>query len=185
MDVLAEDGAFEKRRKHVRQQQIRNGFELITSRRMPGNLNSQRAQLLHQPPDLGAAGADLVGNLGAADDDGGVVHQQPHNSSEAQIRLLRRKVRVVAGAPARERFLESRPVAALLMRGIMREKTRKNKSGCEMEDGRPARQTRSAGPTGEDAVLTSYTGVTRRLISTATAECVSAPTEIKSTPVSA
>lgn len=30
-----------------------------------------------------------------------------------------------------------------------------------------------------------YAGVTRRLISTASEECVSAPTEMKSTPVSA
>jgi hypothetical protein len=33
------------------------------------------------------------------------------------------------------------------------------------------------------SLIDSYTGVTRKLISTATAEWVNAPTEIKSTPV--
>ena len=75
---------------------------------MPGDLNSQRAQLLNQAPDLGAAGADLVGDLGAADDDGGVVHQQPYNPPQTQIRPLRRKTvwrgrprpRTLPGIPA-------------------------------------------------------------------------------------
>ena len=66
---------------------------------MPGNLNSQRAQLLHQPPDLGAAGADLVGNFGAAHHDGGVFHQQPNDPPQTQIRSLRRKARAAAGDP--------------------------------------------------------------------------------------
>ena len=90
MDFRAEDRAREKRREHVRQQQIGHSLQLITGRRMSGDVNPERAQLLHQPPDLGAAGTDFVGDLGAADHDGGVVHQQTHNPSQSQIRLLRR-----------------------------------------------------------------------------------------------
>ncbi len=92
MNVRAEDRALQRRRQHVRQQQIGHGLKLVAGRRMPGNLNSQRAQLLHQSPDFGPAGANLVGNLGAAHDDGGVLHQQPHNPPQPQIRPLRRKL---------------------------------------------------------------------------------------------
>ena len=59
---------------------------------MPGNFDSQRAQLLYQTPHLGAARTNLVGNLGAAHDHGSVVHQQAHNPPQAQIRPLRRRI---------------------------------------------------------------------------------------------
>ena len=124
MNFLREDGALQKRSQHVRQQQVRHSLELVTGRGMPRDLNSQRAQLLNQSPDLRAIGADLVGDLGAADDDGGVVHEQPDDPPQAQIRPLRRRL-CGAGAPARERCLEFRPVAAFLMRGIMRERGQK------------------------------------------------------------
>ena len=77
--------------------------ELVSSRRMPGNLDSERAQLLYQAPHFGAAGANLVGNLGSAHDYGRVLHQQPHNPPQAQIRPLRRKL--VGSRAARRRAL--------------------------------------------------------------------------------
>jgi len=70
------------------------------------------------------------------------------------------------------------------MQRIMRESDRKNKSGM-MEDGRPRPSEIVCARRAKTPVLQTYTGVTRKLISTATAEWVNAPTEIKSTPVSA
>ncbi len=74
---------------------------------MPCNLNPQRAQLLHQAPDLRAAGADLLGDLGAAHDNGGVVHQQADNPPQAEIGFW---VRAACGAVVRERLLGIRLV---------------------------------------------------------------------------
>ena len=92
MNICAENRALQGGRKHVGQQQIRHSLELVAGRRMSGNLNSQRAQLLYQAPHLGAAGTNLVGNLGAAHDHGGVVHQQAHNPPQTQVRPLRRGI---------------------------------------------------------------------------------------------
>ena len=67
----------------------------------------------------------------------------------------------------------------------MRERARKNKSAA-LEDGRPARQEWSVRDgRGRPFLQSPYTGETRKLRSTATAEWVNAPTEMKSTPVSA
>ncbi len=64
------------------------GLQAISRRRMPRDLDAKLAQLLNQSPYLGAAGADLFGDLGAADHDRGMVHQQAHDASQAGIGLL-------------------------------------------------------------------------------------------------
>jgi len=56
---------------------------------MAGDVHSQRAQLLDQAPDFRAAGSDLVGDLGAADDDGCVPGEQADNASQARVRAPR------------------------------------------------------------------------------------------------
>ena len=106
---------------------IGHRLKLVAGRRMPGDLNSQRAQLLHQTPDFGAASANLVGNLGAAHDHGSVIHQQAHNPPQTQIRPLRRRL-VWSRRLARAVLLESGSVASFVMQRIMRERDRKNKS---------------------------------------------------------
>src|SRR5271169_1043199 len=53
---------------------------------MSGNVDAQAAQLLNQAPNFRAAGADLFGNLRAADDNDSVVHEQAHDAAEADVR---------------------------------------------------------------------------------------------------
>jgi hypothetical protein len=57
---------------------------------MPGNIHAQTPQLLNQSPHLGSAGPDFVRNLGAAGDNGSVIHQEPNNASQAHVRSLMR-----------------------------------------------------------------------------------------------
>ncbi len=73
---------------------------------MSGDLDAQFAQLLHQPPHLRPAGSDLFCNLGPADNDGGVLGQQPHNPPQSRIRPLRCVCLTVGRGrrPARVRF---------------------------------------------------------------------------------
>lgn len=52
---------------------------------MTRNLEAQLAQMLHRAPHLGASGAQLFGNAGAADDHGGVVAKQAHNTAQARV----------------------------------------------------------------------------------------------------
>src|SRR5579862_829997 len=151
---------------------------------MSGNFNSQRAQLLHQPPHLGTAGADLVGDLGSAHHHGGVFHQQSHNAPKTHIRALR--CGIVGPRAARPlTFLRTTACGVFRDAGIMRERDGKNK--CDGEWGSsPAGLGRcTTGGTPVLHFLSGYAGITRKLISTAAAEWVSAPTEMKSTPVSA
>jgi len=75
VNFFAEDGAPQKRGKHVGKQQVRNRLEPVPGCRTPFNLHSEGAQLLHQPPNLGTAGADLGSDLGAARNNRGIVHQ--------------------------------------------------------------------------------------------------------------
>ena len=131
MKVRAEDRALQGRRKHVGQQQIGHRLKLVAGRRMPGNFNSQSAQLLYQAPHFGAARTNLVGDLGAAHDHGSVVHQQTHNPPQAQVRPLRRGI--VWPRATRPRSLpESPSVASFVMQRIMRERERKNKSRTDL-----------------------------------------------------
>src|SRR5947209_17283913 len=53
---------------------------------MPGDVDAHTAQLLNQPPDLGAAGRNLLRKLRAAHDYGSVFHQRMHNTPEADVR---------------------------------------------------------------------------------------------------
>ena len=55
---------------------------------MTSHVNSQPPQLLDQAPNFGAAGGNVLGNLSAADDNGGVLHEGVHNPPQAKIGLL-------------------------------------------------------------------------------------------------
>ena len=56
---------------------------------MAGYIDAEAAQLLNQPPDLGTIGGNFLSDLGAADDDRGVLHQQAHDAAEAEVGGLR------------------------------------------------------------------------------------------------
>jgi hypothetical protein len=55
---------------------------------MPRDIHAQTAQLLNQSPHFGAVGGNLLGNLGAADDNRSALHQQTHNAAETEIGSL-------------------------------------------------------------------------------------------------
>jgi hypothetical protein len=61
---------------------------LIARRRMSSYIYAQPAQLLNQPPNFRPARPDFFRNLGAADNNGGVAHEQAHDAAEANIRRL-------------------------------------------------------------------------------------------------
>ena len=63
---------------------------MISSRGVAGYIDSQTSQLLNETPDFRPAGRNLLRDLGAADDDRRVSHQQAHDQAETGIRLLRR-----------------------------------------------------------------------------------------------
>ena len=66
-------------------QKVGDRFELIAGRGMSGDLHAEFAQMLHRPPDFGAAGAQFLGDARAADDHRGVVAQQANNAAQARI----------------------------------------------------------------------------------------------------
>src|SRR5271163_3852828 len=121
---------------------------------MPRDIHTQPAQLLNEPPDFRPARPHLLGNLGAADDDGRVAHKQANNMPQANI----------------GRLVHQRQAASF----------------CGCRDGGiiTSRWPARAG-TDSAAAFESYVAVARKLIFTATADCVSAPTEMKSAPASA
>src|SRR5208282_4856275 len=140
---------------------------------MSGDVHAQAAQLLNQPPDFGPAGADLFGNFRAADDDDGMAHEQAHDAAEAHVRCFMhgRQAASFRGSGDGGNYKQSLVVSRWSL-------------ATEFRMIQPANDSR---PTTNDRRLTTalYAGVTRILISTAVDECVSAPTEMKSTPVSA
>ena len=77
--------AAQQRPKDLRQEQIRNRAQLISGGGVSGDVHAEAAQLLNQAPDFRAVGGDFLGDLGAADDDGGVLHEQAHDAAEAHI----------------------------------------------------------------------------------------------------
>ena len=87
---LLKDGALDKRREDIRQEKIGNRAQLVSGGRVSCNLDAQRAQLLDETPDLGTAGTDFVSDLRSADHDGGVVHQQANDATEAHVSFLAR-----------------------------------------------------------------------------------------------
>src|ERR1051326_1944939 len=51
-NVLGENCWTHQGLKQFRKQEVRNGGQLISAGRMPGDVNSEGPQLLHQPPNL-------------------------------------------------------------------------------------------------------------------------------------
>src|SRR5215471_6876093 len=90
MDVLVEDCALDEWLEHVGQKQIWHRFQTISGCRMSGNVDAEVTQLLHQSPHFGSRGTNLLGDLGAADNDRGIAHQEADDASEASIGLLGR-----------------------------------------------------------------------------------------------
>jgi len=90
MNVLAKDGAAEKRLEHLRQQQVRNRSQLVTAGGVASDVHSQRAQLLHQPPNLRSVSSNLLGKFSAANNNCGKAHQHTNNAAETNVGLKRR-----------------------------------------------------------------------------------------------
>src|SRR5580700_7720481 len=57
---------------------------------MSRHIDSKGSQLLDQSPDFGARDAKFTGNLGTADHNGCVIHEQADNAAKACVSLLRR-----------------------------------------------------------------------------------------------
>ena len=157
-----EDGSAQQRPQNFRQEQIRDGSQLVSGCGMARNVDSQRAQLLDQAPNFRAAGRNLFRNLGAAHHHHRVLHQQAHDVPQANVGGLRF---VGSSRSLARRDSPHAICAGLSDEGIMRESRPNNNV---------PRCRRSL-----------YAATTRRLISAAWVECVSRPTEIKSTPASA
>jgi hypothetical protein len=51
-----------------------------------GDVDSKASQLLDETPDFRAVGGNLLRDLGAAYDDGGVLHEQAEDAAETEIR---------------------------------------------------------------------------------------------------
>src|SRR5271155_1156990 len=133
---------------------------------MPSDIHAQPAQLLNQPPNFRPAGPDLFGNFRAADDHGSVAHQQTDNAAEANVgRFVYGGETAGFGGGCDGGIITSR------WSFVVGNRIPNDPTGRTTSDRRPT--------TGFQA------GVTLKLISTAVNDCVSAPTEMKSTPVSA
>src|ERR1017187_8746150 len=85
MNARGEDGALQHWAQDVGKQQVGHSFQLIAGSGMTRELQAHLAQMLHRAPHLGAGGAQLFGNAGAADDDRRVVAQQAHNAAQARV----------------------------------------------------------------------------------------------------
>ena len=83
--TLAKDCALQRRRQHLRQEQVWHRAQLIPRRRMASDIHAQSAQLLNQTPYFGSTGSNLFGNLGAAGDNSGMAHQQPNDAAQPNI----------------------------------------------------------------------------------------------------
>ena len=89
MNIPAEYRAAQQWLKHFRQEQIRNSSQLIPAGRMPSDLYSQSAQLLHQAPYFRARRSDLLSKFRPTNNDSGKVHQHAHDSAQPGIGLQR------------------------------------------------------------------------------------------------
>src|SRR5450631_1103313 len=141
---------------------------------MPSDIHAQRAQLLNQSPNFRPARSDLFRNLRAADNNGSVAHEQADDAAQANVcRLVHgRQAASFCGSGDGGNYKQSLVVGRwqIASRGRLRR--------VWLCDG-----LRTTGDHRRTTAL--YAGCTRKLISTAVDECVSAPTEMKSTPVSA
>ena len=178
MNLLArigpENGALQRGCQHLRQQQVGDGAQLVARCRMSRNIDAQRSQLLDEPPHFRAAGPKLLGNLGAAGDDRRVADEQTDDPPQANVGRLvgRRQAASFAERGDGGNYKQSRVVGGWQnqLRG----------GAPETNSSRPAKNGRRNGQP-----IQSYAGDTRIPISIAVEGWVSAPTEIKSTPVSA
>src|SRR5579884_3400503 len=89
VDMMTQRASPQHGRKDLRQEKIRNFLQLITSRRVAGNVNTETAQLLDQAPHFGPAGADLISDFGTAHDDRSVIAQRANDATEALVGGLR------------------------------------------------------------------------------------------------
>jgi hypothetical protein len=56
---------------------------------MPGYIDSEATQLLNQAPDFGAIRRNFLRNLGAASDDGCILHEKTHDAAQTNVGGLR------------------------------------------------------------------------------------------------
>lgn len=162
---------------------------------MASDIDSEAAQLLDQAPDFGAAGADFFGDFCSARDHGRVIHQEANDAAQAHVGGL-----VGAGRAAnffrdgdggiiafpsfvlRPWSLVPRPSPyGTKSASFLALESSQKRCVRETAECRNRRIAKGQGPRTTDA----HAGMTLMLKSTAVADCVSAPTEIKSTPVSA
>lgn len=80
--------ATQERPQNLWQKQIGHRAQLISRGGMPSHIDSQTAQLLNETPNLGAARGNFLRDLGAADHDHGVLHEQAHDAAKALVRGL-------------------------------------------------------------------------------------------------
>ena len=90
MNLFCENRSLEERRDHFRKKQVGNGAQPVAGCRMTGDIDAEAAQLLDQPPDLGAGRTHLFGDFGAARHDGGVLHEDANDAAQARIRCFGR-----------------------------------------------------------------------------------------------
>ena len=87
--MRVEDGSAQQRAQNFRQEQIRDRAQLISGCGMAGHIDAETAQLLDQPPDFGPAGRNFLSDLGAAHDDGCVLHEQADDAAQANVSRLK------------------------------------------------------------------------------------------------
>src|SRR6266850_317748 len=85
MDASRKNCALELRRKIFRQEQVGGPCQSVTGGWMAGDVDAERAQLLHHAPHRRAAYPDFVGDLGSADHHGGMVGEQANNASQSLV----------------------------------------------------------------------------------------------------
>src|SRR5271156_4199546 len=124
MDLVVEDCAAKQRGEDFRQQEIRDGLELISGGRMAGDIHTEAAQLLNETPDFGTIGRNLLRDFCSADDDGGMLHQEAHDAAEANVGGL---LRVFAGAGLRGQWARRPGWGSLPDAGIMLQMRGNNK----------------------------------------------------------
>jgi hypothetical protein len=88
VNVPVEYGAAQERPQNLGKKQIGHRAQLISRGGMPRHIDAQAAQLLYEPPDLGAAGRNFLRDFGAADHNRCVFHQQAHDAAEPDVRGL-------------------------------------------------------------------------------------------------
>ena len=89
MNIPAEYRATQQGLKHFRQEQVGNSSQLIPAGRMPSDLYSQSAQLLHQSPYFRSRRADLLSKFRPANNDSWEMHQHAHDFAQPGVGLLR------------------------------------------------------------------------------------------------